>query len=678
MKERMNGVKKKRVCSEWRKARSRVAARGRRERECGLFGELLRGLPLPQPVVAHLDKASVIRLTLSYLRLRALLDAPDCAVNAPHCTLEGTRPVTLQSSNAGQGYEPDVTSCVEMVLDSALEGFLLLLSRDGQVIYTTEAISMHTGIKQVDLIGQCLYDFMHPCDQQEAREILSSKSGVEECQKCDLFFRMRCTLTPQRRNVNLKSSTWKVVHCTGVRKLSVPAGSVCLVLLCQSLPVPMSGAYDTNLNCSAFLSKHSPDMRFTYCQPRVFQLTGYTETDLLGHSVYQYYHASDCQHVHKAHLSLFSKGQTSTGKYRLLVKHGGYVWVETVATVVYNSRTGQLQSVICINYILSEVEQSGVMFSLEQMERLLKPLASSPAPVSPLLLPGAILLDELSQKAADPRDRGSTWTREYEGHLNDIPEKDNFTTCHDLETLAPYIPMDGEDFLLSPLSDMEGVEHEGQELLHPFPLSFPNLEIKSHASPLSHLNHMWARLTPHMSSQSPPNYYSSGNSNQAHTLMTEHGGDSGRGCRQRSGQGWWQPQKRYRENMHLSPGPYPQCCPPMWPSQHTAPSLKTLKNADSSYNTNCTPCWWSPDGSVCRCGPVPWAPGHTDFSINIRNQQHPIRDPHRTVLLRCGSALPVLSRWECEVNAPLDPSSCLLHGAEILSVLDQAMSRLPP
>ncbi|KAG5844123.1 hypothetical protein ANANG_G00158160 [Anguilla anguilla] len=196
----------------------------------------------------------------------------------------------------------------------------------------------------------------------------------------------------------------------------------------------MSGAYDTNLNCSAFLSKHSPDMRFTYCQPRVFQLTGYTETDLLGHSVYQYYHASDCQHVHKAHLSLFSKGQTSTGKYRLLVKHGGYVWVETVATVVYNSRTGQLQSVICINYILSEVEQSGVMFSLEQMERLLKPLASSPAPVSPLLLPGAILLDELSQKAADPRDSespgGSTWTREYEGHLNDIPEKDNFTTCH--------------------------------------------------------------------------------------------------------------------------------------------------------------------------------------------------------------------------------------------------------
>ncbi|KAG5844122.1 hypothetical protein ANANG_G00158150 [Anguilla anguilla] len=197
MKERMNGVKKKRVCSEWRKARSRVAARGRRERECGLFGELLRGLPLPQPVVAHLDKASVIRLTLSYLRLRALLDAPDCAVNAPHCTLEGTRPVTLQSSNAGQGYEPDGTSCVEMVLDSALEGFLLLLSRDGQVIYTTEAISMHTGIKQVDLIGQCLYDFMHPCDQQEAREILSSKSGVEECQKCDLFFRMRCTLTPR-------------------------------------------------------------------------------------------------------------------------------------------------------------------------------------------------------------------------------------------------------------------------------------------------------------------------------------------------------------------------------------------------------------------------------------------------------------------------------------------------
>lgn len=49
---------------------------------------------------------------------------------------------------------------------------------------------------------------------------------------------------------------------------------------------------------------------------------------------------------------VFSKGQVYTGKYRLLQKHGGYVWAETDATVVYSVRTGKPERIVCINYIL--------------------------------------------------------------------------------------------------------------------------------------------------------------------------------------------------------------------------------------------------------------------------------------------------------------------------------------
>lgn len=38
--------------------------------------------------------------------------------------------------------------------------------------------------------------------------------------------------------------------------------------------------------------------------------------------------------------------------------------------------------------------------------------------------------------------------------------------------------------------------------------------------------------------------------------------------------------------------------------------------------------------------------------------------------------LPVLSRWECEVNAPLGPTSHLLQGTELITVLDQVASGL--
>lgn len=47
-----------------------------------------------------------------------------------------------------------------------------------------------------------------------------------------------------------------------------------------------------------------------------------------------------------------NKGQVVSGQYRMLAKHGGFVWVETQATVIYNHRNSKPQCIICINYIL--------------------------------------------------------------------------------------------------------------------------------------------------------------------------------------------------------------------------------------------------------------------------------------------------------------------------------------
>lgn len=46
------------------------------------------------------------------------------------------------------------------------------------------------------------------------------------------------------------------------------------------------------------------------------------------------------------------KGQVVTGQYRMLAKHGGYVWLETQGTVIYNTRNLQPQCIICVNYVL--------------------------------------------------------------------------------------------------------------------------------------------------------------------------------------------------------------------------------------------------------------------------------------------------------------------------------------
>lgn len=49
---------------------------------------------------------------------------------------------------------------------------------------------------------------------------------------------------------------------------------------------------------------------------------------------------------------VFAKGQATTGQYRMMAKKGGFVWVETQATVIYNPKNSQPQCIVCVNYVL--------------------------------------------------------------------------------------------------------------------------------------------------------------------------------------------------------------------------------------------------------------------------------------------------------------------------------------
>ncbi|XP_032870246.1 neuronal PAS domain-containing protein 1 [Amblyraja radiata] len=60
-----------------RKEKSRNAARFRRGKENFEFYELAKMLPLPGAITSQLDKASIIRLTISYLRMRDFVNLGD-------------------------------------------------------------------------------------------------------------------------------------------------------------------------------------------------------------------------------------------------------------------------------------------------------------------------------------------------------------------------------------------------------------------------------------------------------------------------------------------------------------------------------------------------------------------------------------------------------------------------
>lgn len=49
-------------------------------------------------------------------------------------------------------------------------------------------------------------------------------------------------------------------------------------------------------------------------------------------------------------VAVINKGQTETSRYRFLGRNGGYSWVVSQATLVYDKQ--KPQSVVCVNYVI--------------------------------------------------------------------------------------------------------------------------------------------------------------------------------------------------------------------------------------------------------------------------------------------------------------------------------------
>lgn len=57
-----------------------------------------------------------------------------------------------------------------------------------------------------------------------------------------------------------------------------------------------------------------------------------------------------------------------THYWRMMNKNGGYIWVQTCATVVCNSKNADEQNIICVNYVISSRECANLILDCCQME----------------------------------------------------------------------------------------------------------------------------------------------------------------------------------------------------------------------------------------------------------------------------------------------------------------------
>ncbi|XP_076832832.1 neuronal PAS domain-containing protein 1 isoform X2 [Brachyhypopomus gauderio] len=383
-------------------------------------------LPLPGAITSQLDKASVIRLTISYLHMRHFASQGDPPWSP---LLEGEN----NCNKVRRTSHSLATDIFEQHLGAhllqSLDGFVFVVSQEGRFLYISETVSIYLGLSQVELTGSSVFDYIHPADHVEMAERLgikphlraeagcqtapesasssastSSLAGTpepapssplspgDELVERGFFIRMKSTLT--KRGLHVKSSGYKVIHVTGrirCRPALVPGSShslqrpMGLVALAHTLPP--STLNEVRMESHMFVFRVNMDLQVTYCENRISEYMDLSPAEVVGHTCYRFIHVEDLDTIRQSHEDLLRKGQVVTGYYRWMQRRGGYLWVQSCATVSINHKAPHERNVIWVNYILSRTEMPDTPLDLLQLPETLRAerlrANSSPHDISP-------------------------------------------------------------------------------------------------------------------------------------------------------------------------------------------------------------------------------------------------------------------------------------------------------
>nr|XP_061812284.1 basic helix-loop-helix ARNT-like protein 2 [Nerophis lumbriciformis] len=399
----------------FREPHSQIEKR-RRDKMNTLIDKLSDMIPTCNPMSRKLDKLTVLRMAVQHLK-----------------SLRGSA-ISFSDTNYKPSFLPDEE--LKHLILKAADGFLFVVGCDrGKIVFVSESITKILNYSRVELIGQSLFDYVHPKDIGKVKEQLSAselyprerlidaKTGLQvqaelpvgAARLCSgarrsFFCRMKCNKNSVKVEENeFQASTSKkkesqkycTVHCTGYMRSwnssQLEAGGEgdadkqdsslfsCLVAVgrIHSHSSPHVNG-DFRVKPTEFITRYTMDGKFTFVDQRATAILGYLPQELLGTSCYEYFHQDDLPHLADRHRKVLrSKEKIETNSYKFKTKYGSFVTLQSQWFSFVNPWTKEVEYIVSTNTVMYNHSKTSRSGKTEQSSKTLEDNGKKSLPVIP-------------------------------------------------------------------------------------------------------------------------------------------------------------------------------------------------------------------------------------------------------------------------------------------------------
>ncbi|XP_075683413.1 aryl hydrocarbon receptor isoform X2 [Rhinoderma darwinii] len=336
-------------------------------------------LPFSHEIISKLDKLSVLRLSVSYLRAKGFFEV----------ALQSSKKAANGISDNRRTVKPgeDLRLLEGELLLQALNGFVLVVASDGLVFFSSSTVQDYLGFQQSDVIHQSVFELIHTEDRPEFQRQLhwaldpaqpsdaqTSPDGnefavISSCYNPDqlppenssfmernFVCRLRCLLDNSSGFLAMNfQGRLKFLH--GQNKKGKDGGMIPPQLALFALATPLQSPSILEIRTKNFIfrTKHKLDFTPTGCDTKGSMVLGYTEAELCVRGTgYQFIHAADMLNCAENHVRMIKTGESGMTIFRLLTKENGWTWVQANARLVY--KNGRPDYIIATQRPLTEEE----------------------------------------------------------------------------------------------------------------------------------------------------------------------------------------------------------------------------------------------------------------------------------------------------------------------------------